>query len=119
MEKIIFYLAIALIAVLVLTFATNIIVAITKKVIAWGKFPVQAWVFIVAMGLTFVTAGAGAAIYKVAMLWYYWAATAIIGLLVCYAAMFGYDNLYKQIKETYEKAKSILADFIKPDKAEK
>lgn len=112
MEKVIFYLVAALIAVLVLTVWTNLIVAITKKVVAWDKFPVQVWVFIVAMVSTALAAAVMAAYFNVVMLWYYWVAVAAVGLLVCYAAMFGYDNLYKQIKETYDRIKVIIADFI-------
>lgn len=112
MEKVIFYLVAALIAILVLTVWTNIIVAITKKVVAWDKFPVQVWVFIVAMVSTVLAAAVLAAYFNVIMLWYYWVAVAAVGLLVCYAAIFGYDNLYKQIIETLVKAKAIIADLI-------
>ena len=55
MEKVLFYVAAALIAVMVLTLWVNIIVAITKKVVAWDKFPVQVWVMIVAIASTLIT----------------------------------------------------------------
>lgn len=112
MEKYIFYMAAALIAVLVLTVWTNIVVAITKKAVAWDKFPVQAWVMIVALVSTLVAAAAGAQMLGVVMLWYYWVAAVVIGLLVCYAAMYGYDNLYKQLGEMLKQARQIVAEYI-------
>ncbi len=47
MEKIIFVAAVVLIAVMVLTLWVNIIVAITKKVVAWVKFPLLVLVMVV------------------------------------------------------------------------
>ena len=112
MEKVLFYVAAALIAVMVLTLWVNIIVAITKKVVAWDKFPVQVWVMIVAIASTLITA-AFAQYFNIAMLWYYWVAAIALGFLVCYAAMFGYDNLYKQIMETVQKIRELLAGITK------
>lgn len=115
MEKIIFVAAVVLIAVMVLTLWVNIIVAITKKVVAWDKFPVQVWVMIVAVVSTVVAAAALAQYLGIVMLWYYWLAAVVIGLLVCYAAMFGYDNLYKQINETLQKIRELLAGTTKEE----
>ena len=83
MEKVLFYVAAALIAVMVLTLWVNIIVAITKKVVAWDKFPVQVWVMIVAIASTLITAAAFAQYFNIAMLWYYWVAA--IALAFWYA----------------------------------
>lgn len=109
MEKIIFYVVVALIIVLVLTAWVNIVTEITKKIIAWDKFPVQVWAMIVSIVSTFIAAAAAAQIFNIYMLWYYWIAAGVLGLLVCYAAMFGYDNLYKQVLETIKKIKEIIA----------
>lgn len=87
--------------------------AITKKVVAWDKFPVQVWVMIVAIASTLITAAAFAQYFNIAMLWYYWVAAIALGFLVCYAAMFGYDNLYKQIMETVQKIRELLAGITK------
>ena len=114
-EKIIFVAAVVLIAVMVLTLWVNIIVAITKKVVAWDKFPVQVWVMIVAVVSTVVAAAALAQYFGIVMLWYYWLAAVVVGLLVCYAAMFGYDNLYKQINETLQKIRELLAGTTKEE----
>lgn len=113
MEKVLFYVAAALIAVMVLTLWVNIIVAITKKVVAWDKFPVQVWVMIVAIASTLITVAAFAQYFNITMLWYYWVAAIALGFLVCYAAMFGYDNLYKQIMETVQKIRELLAGITK------
>ncbi len=98
-----------LIAVLVLTLWTNIVVAITKKVVAWDKFPTEAWVFIVALVSTLIAAAAAAAIFGITMLWYYWVGAVVVALCVCYAAMYGYDNLYSAIWETIKKIREIIA----------
>lgn len=103
MNNITALLSAALIAVLVLTFFVNIVVAITKKVVAWDKFPTQVWVLVVSLVCTYVAAAVFAAVQHVNTVWYYWVATGVVALFVCYAAMFGYDNLYKQIKELIDK----------------
>jgi len=108
-EAIIAAVVAVLIAVLVLTVWTNIVVAITKKVVAWDKFPTEVWVFIVALASTIVAVAAAAAIFKVAMLWYYWVGAVVVALCVCYAAMYGYDNFYAHIWETIKKIREIIA----------
>lgn len=113
MEKLVFYMAVALVAVLALTVWTNIVVEVTKKLIAWDKFPVEVWVAIVAIVSTLAAAAAGAQIINIKMMWYYWLATAALGVLVCYAAMYGYDTLYKKIKETYKIIQEIVAGNYK------
>ena len=85
MEKVLFYVAAALIAVMVLTLWVNIIVAITKKVVAWDKFPVQVWVMIVAIASTLITAAAFAQYFNIAMLWYF---VVLLGSSYC-AGLFG------------------------------
>ena len=62
---------------------------------------------------TLITAAAFAQYFNIAMLWYYWVAAIALGFLVCYAAMFGYDNLYKQIMETVQKIRELLAGITK------
>lgn len=86
-----------------------------KKVVAWDNFPVQVWVMIVAVVSTVVAAAALAQYFGIVMLWYYWLAAVVVGLLVCYAAMFGYDNLYKQINETLQKIRELLAGTTKEE----
>ena len=87
MEKIIFAAAVVLIAVMVLTLWVNIIVAITKKVVAWDKFPVQVWVMIVAVVSTVVAAAALAQYFGIVMLWYYWLAAGVFGRLCCFLGL--------------------------------
>lgn len=109
MENIILYLAAALIAVLILTVWTNLVVAVTKKAVAWDKFPTQVWVLIVALVSTFLAAAVLAAAFSVVMYWYYWVAVLALAVLVAYAAMFGYDNLYNEVMATIKKIKDIMA----------
>ncbi|MGF0032597.1 hypothetical protein ACQRBN_06470 [Bariatricus sp. SGI.154] len=109
MEKYVMYVAVLLIAVLALTVWTNLVVQVTKKVVAWDKFPVQAYVAIVAIVSTVVAAAVAITYFKLTMHWYYAVAAVVVGLLVCYAAMYGYDNLYKQFAEMLQTIKKILA----------
>ena len=53
--------------------------------------------------------------FPVYMVWFVWLEAVVIGLLVCYAAMFGYDNLYKQINETLQKIRELLAGTTKEE----
>ena len=94
MEKIIFAAAVVLIAVMVLTLWVNIIVAITKKVVAWDKFPVQVWVMIVAVVSTVVAAAALAQYFGIVMLWCYWLGAGVCGVLVSGAAIVCEGNVY-------------------------
>lgn len=98
-----------LVAVLLLTLWTNIVVAVTKKVVAWDKFPTEVWVFVVALVSTLIAVAAGAAIFNIAMLWYYWVGAVVVALCVCYAAMYGYDNFYSAIWATITKIREIIA----------
>lgn len=115
MENFILYITVALVAVLVLTVWTNAVVQVTKKIVAWERFPVQAYVAIVAIVSTLVAVAVAMALLGVHMLWYHWVATIVLGVFVCYAAMFGYDNLYKQVMDTYKIIKQILAGTYKND----
>lgn len=96
-EKITLYLTIGMAAVLVLVLLTNMITQVIKKIINKEDFPPQALVFLIAEVLTYLTMVIICAIMAAQILWYYWVLAFIVGILVAYGAMFGYDNLYKQI----------------------
>ncbi len=116
MEKYLMYAAMVLVAVLVLTVWTNLVVQITKKIVAWDKFPVQAYVAIVAIVSTAVAAAAAITYFEITMQWYFAVAILALGILVCYAAMYGYDNLYKQFTEMICTIKKIIAgEYTKPE----
>lgn len=108
MENIILYATYLAVAVIVLIALTNIVTQVTKKIVAWDKFPTQVWCFVVAEALTILTLVIYCQIINVTMIWYYVVIAFIIGIIVCYAAMFGYDNLYKEIVETIARIKQIM-----------
>lgn len=114
----ILYFIYALITVVVLTAITNIVVNVTKKIVSWNKFPTQVWVFIVSMVLAYLALFIACSIFNITIVWYYYVATAIIGFFVCYAAIFGYDNLYSYVWQTVKQIKQIISDFISSRKIE-
>jgi hypothetical protein len=73
-----------------LTGLTNLIVQVLKQVI---KFPTYWLVLAVAMILTIVAFFAYCAVFTITIFWYYVAAAIVVGILVAYAAMFGFDKL--------------------------
>ncbi|MCD8286172.1 MAG: hypothetical protein LUD50_02970 [Clostridia bacterium] len=90
--------AIAAAVIAVLVALTNIFSQVIKKVVDRTEFPTQAIVFVIAEVLTLVSAGILDAVLSMHPPWCYWVLAVIMGVLVAYGAMFGYDNLYKQLK---------------------
>lgn len=87
-----------LVIVGVLMAFTNIITEVIKK-LTWDKIPTNILVVIIAEVLTVASGVAYWQINNLTMIWYHIAAMFVVGLLVAYAAMFGFDKL----KETLEK----------------
>lgn len=81
---------IAIIGVLVAL--TNIVVEVIKK-ITWDKVPTNIVATLVAEALTLVSFFAWTSINNIAVVWYYVVAAVVVGILVAYAAMFGFDKL--------------------------
>jgi len=81
----------------VLVALTNIIAQVLKKA-TWEKVPTNVLVIVIAMVLTLVAFFAYCSIKSIAVAWYMVAAAIVLGFLVAYAAMFGFDKL----KETLE-----------------
>ena len=75
-----------------LVVVTNIIVEVVKKA-TWDKIPTNILAVVVGIALSVVALFAWANIYGVAVLWYYVVAAVVVGFMVAYAAMFGYDKL--------------------------
>lgn len=90
---------IAIIGVLVAL--TNIIVEVAKKA-TWDKLPTNILALIVAVALTLVGGFAYFQIKAVAVTWYIVVALVVVGFMVAYAAMFGFDKL-KEILELEKK----------------
>ena len=81
---------IAIIGVLVAL--TNIIVEVIKK-LTWDKVPTNIVAILVAEALTLVAFFAWTSINRIAVVWYYVVAAVVVGIMVAYAAMFGFDKL--------------------------
>ncbi len=76
----------------VLVALTNVIVQVVKKA-TWDKLPTNIVALAVAETLTVAAGIAYCQIRAVAMTWYIVAALIVVGFMVAYAAMFGYDKL--------------------------
>ena len=82
----------------VLVVLTNIIVQVVKKV-TWGKLPTNILAVIVSMALTLVVFFAYCQIEAITVVWYMVVAAVVLGFLVAYAAMFGFDKLKEALTE--------------------
>lgn len=82
----------------VLVVLTNIIVQVVKKV-TWGKLPTNILAVIISMALTLVAFFAYCQIKSITVVWYMIVATVVLGFLVAYAAMFGFDKLKEALTE--------------------
>ena len=102
METITQYIPVAisaiLLAALILTVATNIIVQVLKK-LTWEKIPTNVLAFIVAMVVTLLAFFAVCEIMGWAVTWYMVAGAVALGVFVCYAAMFGFDKLREALEQ--------------------
>lgn len=87
-----------LLAALILTVTTNIIVQVLKK-LTWGKIPTNILAFIVAMVVTLLAFFAVCQIMGWAVAWYMVAGAVALGVFVCYAAMFGFDKLREALEQ--------------------
>lgn len=82
----------------VLVVLTNIIVQVVKK-ITWGKLPTNVLAVIVSMALTLMAFFAYCQIKTIVVVWYMVVAAVVLGFLVAYAAMFGFDKLKEALTE--------------------
>ena len=76
----------------VLVALTNVIVEVAKKA-TWDKLPTNILALIVAVALTLAAGFAYCQIKAVAITWYIVVAFIVVGFMVAYAAMFGFDKL--------------------------
>lgn len=82
----------------VLVVLTNIITQVLKK-LTWEKIPTNILVVIISMALTLVAFFAYCQIKAIAIVWYMVVAAVILGFLVAYAAMFGFDKLKEVLNQ--------------------
>lgn len=92
------YISTLLIVVAVATVLVNIIVEVLKK-ITWDLIPTNLLAFIVAETITLLAFFAICQIQGVPVVWYMVAAAVVLGLIVAYAAMFGFDKLQELIEQ--------------------
>ena len=71
---------------------TNIVVEVIKQV-TWNKLPTNVVATIVAEALTLVTFFAYTSYKSIDVAWYSVVSAIIVGIMVAYAAMFGFDKL--------------------------
>lgn len=74
------------------TVLTNIIVQVVKKA-TWDKIPTNLVALAVAVLLTMAAFFAFAQMQNIKITWYMIVAAIVVGFMVAYAAMFGYDKL--------------------------
>lgn len=86
----------------VLVVLTNVIVQVLKK-LTWEKLPTNVLAVIVSMVLTLVAFFAYCQINAIAVAWYMVAAAIVLGFLVAYAAMFGFDKLKETLAQIEKK----------------
>ena len=98
MENLETYISVLLIVVAVATVLVNIIVEVLKK-ITWDVIPTNLLAFIVAEAITLVTFFAVCQIKGIPVVWYMVAGAVVLGLIVAYAAMFGFDKLREMIDQ--------------------
>lgn len=83
-------LLIAIIGVLVAL--TNVIVEVLKKA-TWDKLPTNILALIIGEVLSIIAGIAYLQIEGIFIVWYYIVALVVLGFMVAYAAMFGFDKL--------------------------
>lgn len=86
----------------VLVALVNIITQVVKK-FTYDKVPTRVIAVVVAVLLTVAIVVALCQIYVIPIEWYYIGAAVVIGFIVAYGAMFGYDNLYKELWSALKK----------------
>lgn len=79
----------------VLVALVNIITEVLKKIL-WEKIPTSLLAVVISIVLTLVAFVAYCQYSAIVIVWYYIVAAIIVGFMVAYAAMFGFDKL-KQI----------------------
>ena len=81
----------------VLVALTNVIVQVLKKA-TWDKLPTNVLALVIAMLLCIVAGIAYCPGNVLSLSWYLVAALIVLGFLVAYAAMFGFDKLQEIMK---------------------
>lgn len=86
----------------ILVALTNVITEVIKK-LTWDKMPTNVLAVVVGELLTLASGLAYFQVNGIEVVWYYVVALVVIGFMVSYAAMFGFDKL-KEIMNWGEKS---------------
>ncbi len=86
----------------VLVVLVNIITQVLKKV-TWEKLPTNVLAVVISMAVTLLAFFAYCQINAVAITWYLVAGAIVLGFMVAYAAMFGFDKLREALAQTEKK----------------
>lgn len=78
---------------------TNIFTEVLKKV--WDNFPSSLLALVIALSLTLIAYFGYNTYNGFAVTWYYVIAAVVVGFMVAYAAMFGFDKL-KEIVSSWQ-----------------
>lgn len=87
----------------VLVILVNILTQIFKSIFSNRDIPTRVFVLVISIVLTAITFTALCQIYSIQIVWYMVAASVAAGFVVAYCAMFGYDNLYGELKALIKK----------------
>lgn len=87
----------------ILVIVVNILTQIFKSFMSKSEIPTRVFVLFVSIILTVATFLAVCQIYSITIVWYLVVAAIVVGFVVAYCAMFGYDNLYGELKELIRK----------------
>ena len=80
---------------------TNIVVQVIKKA-TWDKLPTNVLVVIVALALTLAAFFAYCSVKSITVAWYMIVAAVVVGFMVAYAAMFGFDKLKEALAQIHK-----------------
>lgn len=87
-------------AMVLLVFATTIIVEVVKGL--FKKVPTNIVAFVVSMIVTILAVIILCAVLEIPFVWYYIVGAILLGIFVAYASMYGFDKF----KETWERFKA-------------
>lgn len=83
----------------ILVLIVNMCTEIFKKCVKNREIPTKLFILAISIVLTVITAIAVCQIYAIPIVWYLVVGAIIIGIIVAYCAIFGYDNLYSELME--------------------
>lgn len=87
----------------ILVVVVNILTQIFKSFASKSEIPTRVFVLFVSIALTVIVFVAACQIYSIQIMWYMIIGAIVTGFVVSYCAMFGYDNLYGELKELVKK----------------